>query len=92
MKFILSTINKMRYWWFEREHEVPHPEEIRDLYFNYITKHCTTRIRHVSVRYFMGFSMEEIAQEMGCTRERVRQLLFKARRVAHVERNLRKTS
>ena len=42
-----------------------------------LKKPHTLRIRYAMTHYIMGKSYEEIAKEMGCTRERIRQLLIK---------------
>lgn len=83
----MTNLRELKWWWFLRQNSVPHPEEIRSFYP--LKPLITPRMEMIVNRYaLLGFSLEEIADEMQCTRERVRQMLLKFRRQNRVGSNL----
>lgn len=79
------------FWWLHRrKHGYPSQDEIFVL-FPRIHALSTPRIREASLHYMMGYSICEIAERMNCTRERIRQMIMKARRQALVVRKSRET-
>ena len=67
-------LRDLKFWWYRRSRHVPHPDEIR----SFFPIHGTPREWRIAKYYALyNFTLEEIAVHLNCTRERVRQIVWK---------------
>jgi len=76
----VNLIQKLKFYFFYRKNTYPHPLELKLLLQKGIYP-LSGRIKSVAADYALkNLSLLEIAEKEKCTRERIRQILCKARR------------
>lgn len=75
-----GLVKRFRYWLYRRDNDVPSREEMRELLNDVAQRYnLLSRMYSTVVRYTVyGLELNVIAAEQGMTRERVRQILWKA--------------
>jgi hypothetical protein len=77
-----SLLEKLKFILFYRKNSYPHPLELAFLLQNSKNRLYGKTIQDMVEKYALrGYSVQEISQAKGHTRERVRQILNKARRI-----------
>ena len=74
--------SKLYFWYYRKTNYVPHPNEMTSLgagneFKTYMNNRYRDRYKCMAFCYSCGDSLETIANEYNCTRERVRQCIWK---------------
>lgn len=84
----IGLLRDLKFWHYRFKYEVPSREEMTLLFTHKPKSYVTPRVLFTVVLYCSGLSLAEIGERMNCTRERSRQILWKAWRLARVGRSV----